>query len=610
MTESMARRGPDSEGIESWNRAVLGSRRLSIFDLSDAGNQPMVTPDRGVGVVFNGAIYNFRDLRKGLEEAGYEFRSGTDTEVLLHGYSEWGIDGLVSRLRGMFAFGIWDDRTHKLFLARDRLGVKPLLYTLRHGALAFASTASALKFAGLADEIDSNAILEFLEFGYVTDDRTIYKGVAKLHAGSILEWSNDRAEIREYWRPPPIKRQHAPTFAEAVEETERLLLRAVELRLQADVPVGALLSGGVDSSLVCWAASKLGADITAFTIGASGDPLDESPDAIATAGKLGLKQHVIRMLPGDAPGLNDLVSAYGEPFACSSALGILKVSKAVRQSATVLLTGDGGDDCYLGYPEHGYFWLAQRMANIVPSPATRLLHTTSGFVPGRGPLRRARHFLDYATGGLGAVACAHPGLPVYQRLNLLGERLRDARMPHREMTWSQESAKNLMEEFLVYDRRTRFTGEYMTKLDGGSMYYALEARSPFLDQEIWDFASTLPIETRLRGGRLKSILREIAGRRIDSRIARGRKRGFNIPVERWIANGWRPLVQETFQNSMLEREGFIRADAVRTQLAAAAQAGRSSTHLWYLLVLETWMQHENAASAGVRKAVKSQTVIR
>ena len=229
----------------------------------------MASPDREIAVVFNGAIYNFLSLRAELETRGYKFRSNTDTEVLIHGYREWGLDELVTRLRGMFAFALWDDPKRKLFLVRDRLGVKPLVYSLQDGRIAFASTVTALKKSGLLGEIDEQAVTEFLEYGFVTDDRVIYRNAVKVHAASIVEWFDGDVKTRTYWSPPvlPASDSSSPSFADAVAETERLLLRAVEMRLQADVPVGALLSGGVDSSLVCWAIAKLGGDVTAFTVG-------------------------------------------------------------------------------------------------------------------------------------------------------------------------------------------------------------------------------------------------------------------------------------------------------------------------------------------------------
>ncbi|MCA1614210.1 MAG: asparagine synthase (glutamine-hydrolyzing), partial [Acidobacteria bacterium] len=310
MVEALARRGPDAEGTHVWQRAVFGHRRLSIFDLSEAGRQPMLSPDGALGVVFNGAIYNFRALRAELEGRGYEFQSNTDTEVLIHGYRAWGVDQLVARLRGMFAFGLWDDDGGKLFLVRDRLGVKPLVYAARDGQIAFASTVRALRQGGFAAEIDEQAVTEYLEFGFVTDARTIYREAVKVPAATIVEWSDGSVRAREYWSPPPAREAPAAAFEEAVEETERLFLRAVEQRLYADVPVGALLSGGVDSSLVCWATARLGGNITAFTIGTPGHPWDETADARATAQRLGIAHEVLELSADDAPDVNELVTAY------------------------------------------------------------------------------------------------------------------------------------------------------------------------------------------------------------------------------------------------------------------------------------------------------------
>src|ERR1041384_1916158 len=259
MTHLLERRGPDGEGVETWTGAVLGHRRLAIIDLSEAGRQPMLSADRSVGVTFNGEIYNYIELRRELISLGREFRSSSDTEVLVEGYLEWGLRKLLSKVRGMFAFALWDNRERRLFLVRDRLGVKPLFYTLRDGRLAFASTAQALRIGGFAGEIDEKAVAEFLEFGFVTDDRSIYRGAHKVPAASIVEWSPGALSTREYWSPPEVDQACQLSFNDAVEETERLLLEAVALRLRSDVPVGALLSGGVDSSLVCWGVAKLGA---------------------------------------------------------------------------------------------------------------------------------------------------------------------------------------------------------------------------------------------------------------------------------------------------------------------------------------------------------------
>lgn len=641
MIATLARRGPDGDGVGVWNRAALGHRRLAVFDLSDAGRQPMLSPDRSIGIVFNGAIYNFRRLRNDLESLGYQFKSQTDTEVLVHGYREWGIAGLVSRIEGMFAFGIWDDAARKLFLVRDRLGVKPLVFAQRGRQLAFASTVNALRASGFANEIDEQAIVDYLEFGFVTEARTIYANVAKVPAASILEWSEQGTKITEYWQPPAVSSSSSatPTFDEAVNEAERLLLQAVEKRLFANVPVGSLLSGGVDSSLVCWALSRLGADITAYTVGTPNDPADETSAARATAAQLGIRHQIIDISATDDLGVSDLVNAYAEPFACSSALGMLRVSRAVAGEATVLLTGDGGDDVFLGYPEHRHLWFAEKLARSSPRSAAKLWQRLRDHSPrgtksdnlersdnlqivesidkrdidklklvGQKPFRRLGSFLDYAAGGLGAVTNAHDGLPAYNRHGVLGERLRNHTVDQRRIAWSPDSGHQVLSNYLDYDRQTRFVSEFLTKVDGATMHYGLEARSPFLDRDLWEFAAALPFQLRLRHGQLKAVLRELAHRKLGERIASGRKRGFTIPVERWIAGRWRAEVEATFRDSTLEREGWIRSDAALKWLKESTQTGRAPKQLWYLFVLENWLRNQQQTAVSDPSATESDLV--
>ena len=600
MVDALARRGPDSQGIETWPGATLGHRRLAILDLSAAGHQPMLSSDGRTGIVFNGCIYNFLELRNELEQSGYCFRSHCDTEVLLRGYEAWGIDALVPRLRGMFAFAVWDDRLRKLILVRDRLGVKPLVFATQGDRIAFASTVAALRSADLVREIDPAAVLEFLEFGYVTDDRTIFLGAQKLPAATILEWSDGRISQRRYWSLPHASAERAISFEDAVEETERLLVESVRLRLCSDVPIGALLSGGIDSTLVCWATAKLNANVRAFTVGTPGDAGDETPETIETARILGIP-HEIVVLPTRQEGmLDELTSAYAEPFGCTSALAMLQVSRAVKPHATVLLTGDGGDDVFLGYPFHRDYLWTQRLARLLPGvagPAWRAVRPIFDNVPS---LRRPKHFLDYATGGLGAVARAHNGLPCYA--GMLGGRLADMELAQRNLPLSLQSARNLVADLLDYQQRMWFVGEFMTKVDGGAMHYALEARSPFLDHKLWEFAAALDPALRLRGGVLKAILREIVRRRIGPSVASRRKQGFTIPIEKWLLSHWSEALDGMRDESLLEREGWIRPGGLRAFVERSQAAGRAPTQLWFLIVLEHWMRANVSAGAASRMA--------
>lgn len=597
MLEVLKHRGPNDTGIEVWDGAVLGHQRLSIFDLSAAGHQPMLSPEGDIGVVLNGAIYNFRALRAELEDKGCRFRSRTDTEVLIHGYQEWGFDRLVSKMQGMFATGLWDERRKTLFLVRDRLGVKPLAFAVGDREISFASTVRALKAADCGRGLNEKGVAEYLEFGFLTDDHAIYKGIEKVAAGEIVEWRDGELEKREYWNLPPVSPANKISFDEAVEETERLFLAAVEKRLQADVPIGALLSGGIDSSLVCWAIGKLGGNVTAFTVGTPNDVFDETDAAAQTAKLLGIKHQILELSSEKPPDVGELVRAYAEPFACASALGMLGISKEVKKSATVLLTGDGGDDVFLGYPEHRHFFLSSKVARKTPAFAADLWFRTRVNIPQVGNLKRAVSFLDYSMGGLGAVGTARDGLPVYRQNKLLGERLRDVDLPHRQMDWTIESGRNLLAEFLAYDRRTRFIGEYLPKVDGGTMFHALEARSPFLDSSLWEFASKLPFALRLHNGKSKAILREIVRRRISEELAGGKKQGFMIPVQNWLAGHWRTYFTELLHDSLVEKEGWINVESTLRFFEHSAEKDRMPRQLWFIFVLESWLRFENELAA-------------
>jgi asparagine synthase (glutamine-hydrolysing) len=589
MVDALQRRGPDSEGLETWPGVALGHRRLAILDLSPAGHQPMLSDDGQIGLVFNGCIYNFLELREDLEKRGHRFHSHSDTEVLLRGYQEWGIDELVVRARGMFAFAIWDHPRRTLTLARDRLGVKPLIYCAHNGEIGFASTIAALRAAGFGGAIDPQAVLDFLEFGYVTEERAIYEGMCKLPPATVLEWHDGRIAQRQYWSLPETDEASRVTFRAAVEETERLLVESVRLRLLADVPIGVLLSAGVDSALVCWAMRELNANITAFTVRAPGDPSDESAGAAETARLLGISHEIVDM-PDVQCSLEELLDAYGEPFGSGSALAMLWVSRAVKRRATVLLTGDGGDDVFLGYPAFRNAWMAQRLARHLPAAAAGAWRAAAHFLPGCGPLRRVKNFLNYATGGLGAHARAHDGLPYYDHWSILGDRLAGRSLPQRQIPASLASARRLLSDLFAYHCRMHFTSEFMPKMDGATMRYAIEARAPFLDHKIWEFGAALPPEVRFHGGRLKAVLREIVRRRVGPEVACREKQGFTVPVERWLAGRWSGMLDPLRQGTVLEREGWVRRGALAAPIRDALSRRWVPPQVWHLLVLEHWLE--------------------
>lgn len=593
MLRAIAYRGPDGEGVETWNSVALGHRRLAILDLSEAGRQPMLSPDGQVGVVFNGCIYNFLELRRELEARGHRFRSNTDTEVLVNGFLEWGIHGLVPRLRGMFAFGVWDNRSRELFLVRDRLGVKPLIYTELNGRIAFASTVGALRSGGFGGDLDPQAVLEFLEFGFVTDARCIYQGIRKLPPGHILEWRDGRSTISRYWELSE-QRDASITFEEAVEETERLILESVRLRLIADVPIGVLLSGGVDSGLICWALTQLGAPIRSFTVGTPGDPEDETSAARATAQKLGIANEVVTIAEREANPLDELRSAYSEPFASSSALGVLSVSRAVKDHATVLLTGDGGDDVYLGYSFFLNCWRAQRLANRLPASAEVLWKAARPLLSAIPAAKRAHSFFSYAFGGVGAYARVRLGIPYFEERGMFGPLLKGGTLAHREVPDSLESGRRLLDDALRFHESNHFLSEFMVKVDGATMWHALEARSPLLDHAVWEFAARLPYSVRFHEGQLKAVLREIARRRLGSTVARREKSGFSIPADRWLLDRWSSELREFGESSSAAKAGWFDQRALAETVAFSLKHRQASPQLWHAVVFENWLRGQKA----------------
>jgi asparagine synthase (glutamine-hydrolysing) len=554
----------------------------------------MLSADGNVGVVFNGCIYNFREIRHELEQRGHIFRSQCDTEVLIEGYREWGAAALLPRLHGMFAFAIWDEPRRTLTLARDRLGVKPLVYSLSEGCIAFASTIDALRAAGFGGEIDPQAALEFLDLSFITGDLCIFKGIRKLPPATLLEWhadgrGNGQAAERTYWTLPEADESSTVCFEEAVEETERLLVEAVKLRLISDVPIGALLSGGIDSTLVCWALSKLQADVRAFTVGTPGDPEDESQMARDIARHLGIPHEVVNLSDDEPPPLEELTAAYSEPFASPSALGMLRVSKAVKPKATVLLTGDGGDDVFLGYSFFHNAWTAQKLARKLPPGSLQLWNMARPIAKRIPALRRASNFMDYAVGGIGAYGRVRLGLPYFEERGLLGERLRGRGVAYRQIPASFASARRLLADVFQLQRRMHFGSEFMTKVDGGTMYYSLEARSPFLDQAIWEYAAKLPPEIHFHGGRYKAVLREIARRHAGPEVAFRRKQGFTIPVEKWLASKWSGRLQELKNKPLLVREGWMDGKALSVAVDEAIAQGELSKQLFHTLVFDNWL---------------------
>jgi asparagine synthase (glutamine-hydrolysing) len=350
--------------------------------------------------------------------------------------------------------------------------------------------------------------------------------------------------------------------------------------------------------LICWAVAKLGGDITSYTIGTPGHAWDETEAARNTARTLGIRHQVLTMddtLPLDT---TKLASAYAEPFACASALGMLTLSRAMASSVKVMLTGDGGDDVFLGYPPHRHLWLAENLSRLLPLSVKASWLTVRSKFPRVGPLRRAGALFDYTAGGLGALVSYSNSLPAYKVEGLIGDRLWD--LPDfNETCWTVNGEYRMLQEYLAYLHKHWFISEFMTKVDGATMHYGLEARSPFLDQYLWEFTSSLPFGLRLHGGRLKAILRELAKRHIGWNVANRRKKGFGIPVQRWIVARWHRQVEAVLRDSILEKEGWIHSGPALAQLNLATRNGWAPQHLWYIFVLESWLRYETLRSNNI-----------
>jgi asparagine synthase (glutamine-hydrolysing) len=437
-------------------------------------------------------------------------------------------------------------------------------------------------------------MLEVLEFGWPTDSHCIFKGLHKLPPGSILVWEGGQIKTETYWRPEEIPVRPV-SFEEAVEETESLLLDAVRQRLIADVPVGALLSGGIDSALICWALTRLNSNVRAFTVGTPGEISDETSAAVETARKLGIDHEVVHLSRRQPLSIDDLTSAYSEPFTCTSALGMLQVSAAVRPHAKVLLTGDGGDDFFLGYPYHNHMAVAQRMARSFPPGSASLWKALRPVANNFGTLRRPKHLMDYATGGLGAVTQTHDGLPYFERTGLLGKRLEGRAIASRRIPLSHSSAKNLLRDLIFYDLKTVFRGEYLPKVDGTTLFCGVEARSPFLDYRMAELALSLPEKVRLHRGELKAVLRELARRHLGKTIAERPKRGFTIPIEDWLAVRCRDQLQELGPHSLIAEQGWINGEKLQKVITEAASQPRMPLQIWHLVVLENWLAKTSLA---------------
>lgn len=596
MTETLAHRGPDGSGIYSSGGVFLGHRRLSVIDL-EGGSQPMTSADGLTTLVFNGEIYNFRELKKELSSR-YEFRTRSDTEVILHGYEAWG-EEVFQMLEGMFAVAIWDARRKALILARDPFGEKPLYYARQNGLFAFASELRAfLKHPHFQKSIDERSLVRFLYYGQVPSPFSIYNDVKKLRPGELLIFQDGDIKTRHYFIPQLRGADPAPSFAEAEREVERRLKAAVGKMLVADVPLGVFLSGGIDSSLIAYFAKQLKPDLETFSIGFRERSFDESPYARVVAGHLGTKHHE-QILDGGAileflPRVADIAD---EPFADSSIVPTFLLSKFAREHVTVALGGDGGDEAFMGYPTFivEKFWPILKPLLTVGAPIAggllRALPHSGGYMSldfkfkkilaGRGLSGISRHanwlanidhdLLTELTGG---------GVK-----NIIAADLAD----FAERFSASAESDRLKAFYLKY----YLCDQVLTKVDRASMAVGLETRAPFLDKAVMEYALQLPDDYKLRGITTKYILRHLAKKYLPPEIVRRPKQGFAVP----LSNLFRGELKEFAREKIFSLRGFSVLDGkIIERLWDEHQRGviDRRTELWNLIVLSMWRERWNA----------------
>jgi asparagine synthase (glutamine-hydrolysing) len=609
MCRRIAHRGPDDQGTMVKGAAALGMRRLSIIDLS-GGHQPMSGCDASVTIVFNGEIYNYRDLQHELEARGHTFKTNSDTETILHAYEEYGA-ACVTHLRGMFAFAIWNERQRELFIARDRAGKKPLYYTVTsRGTLLFGSELKSLRehpeFRG---EVDIEALDAYLTFGYVPDPLTIFRDVHKLPPGHHLTFSSGRVRVEQYWDFPYEETQTNPARSEedCLEELRYLLDEAVRVRLVADVPLGAFLSGGVDSSAVVGLMARhTPQPVKTFSIGFNEDSYNELKYARVAAKKFETDHHEFVVTPDICEIVDELVWHFDEPFADSSAIPTYMVSKLAREFVKVVLSGDGGDEVFGGYTRYavdrkrsGFARLPRVFRQGLMQPlGRRLPHGARGrnyiYVNAFEPLDRYIEDISIFT------RLNKPSLYTDGFRRQLGATEAAARF--REYAERSRSGDSL-DPLLYLDSKTYLPGDILTKVDRMSMAVSLEARAPLLDHKLIEFVCTrIPASMKMKGLETKHIFKRAVDDFVPAEILNRPKQGFGVPIDQWINEQLRERVRGTLTEPRTQQRGYVEQRYVNLLFDEHERGRRDhSMELWALFMLELW--HRNFVDASVSNAL-------
>jgi len=602
MCERMKHRGPDSEGLWTDERVALGMRRLSIIDLS-TGEQPVYSEDKSVVVVMNGELYNFREVREKLEKQGHKFETNTDTEILPHLYEEHG-EAMLDEINGMFAFALWDKRKEKLLIARDRFGEKPLYYGAFDGKLIFASELKVLlEHPSVEAEINLDALRQFLSFDYVPAPASIYKNIYKLPAAHFLTVENGEVKTRRYWNLTWHKNGNVRSLEKAAEDLRELLADAVRMRLVSDVPLGILLSGGVDSSTVAAFAAQFSSEkVKTFSIGFEEDSFDESKYARMVARHLDTEHYEDRLSVDKAADLITEIGAWlDEPLSDGSLLPTFLLSRFVRKHVTVALGGDGGDEIFAGYP----MYFAHKVANLY-SRVPRVLRSglIEPFVKNL-PVSTKNMSFDYkakrfvAASKYDLVTRHHSwfgSFSIDEQQNLLSKDVLDATSDD-----IYKGAKELLEicdapteieKMQFLDLNFYMAEDILTKVDRASMAVSLEVRAPFLDPRVAQFAAALPLEYKLKGSKGKYILKKAVEPLLPREILQRPKKGFGIPIADWLKHRLNPLMHDLLDSQRLREQGLFDAAFVQ-KLVKEHETGAVSHHkqLWTLLVFQLWFDN-------------------
>lgn len=593
MRAAIEHRGPDDDGaFVQPGRVALGFRRLSIIDLA-CGAQPIANESGRVVVTVNGEIYNFQQLRRELESRGHSFRTGSDAEVVVHLYEEEG-EACLHRLRGMFAIALWDADRERLLLARDRLGVKPLYYAEVSGGIVYGSEPGSILASGAVQaRPDVPAIAQYLALQYVPAPLTGFEGMRKLHPGELLVWEGGRARTERWWSLRHGSPDAGVSDEERLDELDAVLSEATRLRLIADVPVGAFLSGGIDSSLVVSYMAEHASDVRTFSIDFPLAHFSEGEYAREVARLYGTRHEDLVVEPDIVPVVAEAVQAAGEPFADSSAVPTYLLSQMTRRHVTVALSGDGGDEAFAGYVRHRLAAAADRLG---PLPAlAQPLARAAARLPGNGRVARIQRGVEavarspherYAT------IMSHFTPAAMERL-CTPEFLAEAGGPRR--AWDEVLALDAtqgVDRYLTLDTATYLPGDLLLKVDRMSMWHALEVRSPLLDHEVHELAARTPASMKLRRGETKWILKQLARRRgMPEHLVTRKKKGFGIPVGEWFRGDLRPWIEGVLRDpATRERGWFDPREADRLLDDHLAGRADHTPRLWNLAMLELWQR--------------------